>query len=106
MLARMIDDLYAEIVRIKPKDAAAEARLLAIRDDMVQSYREQFPDDFVSCRLLRPEEGGTWVDLWYWRTKAGAERALANTQATPLFEEWLTLVEPVAFEWAAVLTDH
>lgn len=101
----MVDDLYAEIVRIRPKDAAAEQRLLEIRDDMVQSYRDHFPA-FVSCRLLRAEEGGEWVDLWYWRSKAGAEEALANTHKTPLFEEWGTLVEMVRFEWAAVLTDH
>jgi hypothetical protein len=101
----MVDDLYAEIVRIRPKDAAAETRLLEIRDDMVQSYRQHFPA-FVSCRMLRPEEDGTWVDLWYWTSKEGAEHALANTQLTPLFEEWGQLVEMVSFEWAAVLTDH
>ncbi|MEZ5124283.1 MAG: antibiotic biosynthesis monooxygenase [Solirubrobacterales bacterium] len=101
----MVDDLYAEIVRIRPKDAAAQRRLLEIRDEMVQSYRDNFPG-FVSCRLLAPEEGGTWVDLWYWRSKAAAEDALANTSKTPLFEEWGTLVEMVAFEWAAVVSDH
>jgi hypothetical protein len=101
----MVDDLYAEIVRIRPKDAAAEARLLEIRDDLVQSYRDNWPA-FVSCRLLRPEDGGTWVDLWYWTSKEEAEAALADPSKTPLFEEWVTLVEPVAFEWAAVLTDH
>lgn len=102
----MVEDLYAEIVRIRPKDAAAEARLLEIRDDLVQSYRDTFPDAFVSCRLLQPEEGGTWVDLWYWRSKESAEHALANTHLTPLFEEWGSLVEMVSFEWAAVVTDH
>ncbi len=101
----MVDDLYAEIVRIRPKDAAAEARLLEIRDAMVQSYRDACPG-FVSCRLLRPEEDGTWVDLWYWRSKAAAEEALAHPERTPLFVEWGSLVEMVRFEWAAVLTDH
>ncbi|UGS37318.1 hypothetical protein [Capillimicrobium parvum] len=101
----MADDLYAEIVRVRPKDAAAEARLLEIRDDLVQSYRDNFPA-FVSCRLLRPEEGGTWVDLWLWTSKAAAEEALADTSRTPLFEEWGSLVELVQFEWAAVLADH
>jgi hypothetical protein len=101
----MVDDLYAEIVRVRPKDAAAEARLLEIRDEMVQSYRDNWPA-FVSCRLLRPEEGGTWVDLWYWTSKAGAEAALADSSRTPLFEEWGSLVEMVQFEWAEVLTDH
>lgn len=102
----MVDDVYAEIVRIRPKDAAAEDRLLEIRDEMVQSYRDAFPDAFLSARLLRPEEGGTWVDLWYWRSKEAAEEALANPDRTPLFMEWGELVELVQFEWAAVLTDH
>ena len=102
----MVDDLYAEIVRIRPKDPAAEARLLEIRDGMVQSYRESFPDTFISARLLKPEEGGTWVDLWFWRTKADAEAALAQPEKTPLFVEWGQLVDMVQFEWAAVVTDH
>jgi Antibiotic biosynthesis monooxygenase len=99
-----VDDLYAEIVRIRPK-AGAEPRLLEIRDDLVQSYRDTFPG-FVSARLLRPEEGGTWVDLWYWKGKGDAEEALADTSRTPLFEEWGTLVDVEQFEWAEVLTDH
>jgi len=102
----MVEDLYAEIVRIRPKDAAAEARLLEIRDEMVQSYREAWPDGFVSARLLQPEDGDTWLDLWYWRTKAAAEEALSKPETTPLFIEWGELVEMVQFEWAAVLTDH
>jgi hypothetical protein len=101
----MSTDHYAEIVRVRPVDAAAAERLLAIRDGLVASYREQFPD-FVSARLLRPEEGDTWIDLWFWRTKAAAEHALSHPELTPLFLEWQTLVEPVQFEWAEVLADH
>jgi len=99
-----VEDLYAEIVRIRPK-SGAEDRLLEMRDALVQSYRDNFPG-FVSCRLLRPEEGGTWVDLWFWTSKADAEAALADTSKTPLFEEWGTLVDMEQFEWAAVLSDH
>jgi hypothetical protein len=99
-----IDDLYGEIVRIRPKPGS-EAQLLAMRDELVQSYRDNHPG-FVSCRLLRPEEGGTWVDLWYWRTKADAETALADPSKTPLFEKWGSLVEMEQFEWAEVLSDH
>jgi antibiotic biosynthesis monooxygenase (ABM) superfamily enzyme len=99
-----VDDLYAEIVRIRPKPGT-EARLLEIRDDLVRSYRDNFPG-FVSARLLAPEEGGTWVDLWYWKRKADAEEALADTSKTPLFEEWGTMVDVEQFEWAEVLTDH
>lgn len=98
-------NLAAEIVRIRPKDDASAQRALEIRDDMVQSYRDQFPG-FVSCRLLRSEDSGEWLDLWYWKTKADAEDALAHTDRTPLFEEWGTLVDMVQFEWAEVLTDH
>jgi len=101
----MVQDLYAEIVRIRPKSDAAEERLLAMRDALVQSFRDTYPG-LVSCRLLRPEEGGTWVDLWYWRSKADAEEALANPGRTPLFKEWGEMVEIVQFEWAAVLADH
>ena len=97
--------LTAEIVRIRPKDNASEQRALEIRDDMVQSYRDQFPG-FVSCRLLRTEDSNEWVDLWYWKTKGDAEEALANTDRTPLFQEWATLVDMVSFEWAEVVTDH
>src|SRR5215469_8049444 len=99
------ESLAAEIVRIKPKDAAAAQRALEIRDDMVQSYRDQFPG-FVSCRLLHTEDSDEWVDLWYWRTKGDAEEALASTDRTPLFQEWTTLVDMVQFEWAEVVTDH
>ncbi|HTX07327.1 MAG TPA: hypothetical protein VME22_01885 [Solirubrobacteraceae bacterium] len=98
-----VDDLYAEIVRIRPKPDA-EPRLLEMRDDLVQFYRDNFPA-FVSCRLLRPEEGGTWVDLWYWKSKADAEAALADT-SNALFQEWGTLVDVEQFEWAEVLSDH
>ena len=98
-----VDDVYAEIVRIRPKPGA-EPRLLEIRDGLVQFYRDKFPG-FVGCRLLRPEEGGTWVDLWYWKTKAAAEEALADT-SNALFAEWGTLVDVEQFEWAEVLTDH
>jgi antibiotic biosynthesis monooxygenase len=96
--------LCAEIVRVRPKEGAVE-RLLEIRDEMVQSYRDNFPA-FVSCRLLSPADSEEWVDLWFWKTQEDAEHALANTQLTPLFEEWGTLVEMVRFEWAEVLTDH
>jgi hypothetical protein len=99
-----LDNIYAEIVRVRPKEGAEE-RLLEIRDEMVQAYIDQFPA-FVSARLLRPEEGGTWVDLWYWTSKAGAEDALARTSEVPLFEEWGTLVEMVEFEWAEVVSDR
>jgi hypothetical protein len=76
-----------------------------MRDDLVKSYRDNFPG-FVSCRLLRPEDGDTWVDLWYWKRKSDAEGALADTSKTPLFEEWGKLVDMVQFEWAGVLADH
>ena len=101
----MSASLCAEIIRIRPKDADSEARALAIRDEMVQSYRDQFPG-FVSCRLMRTEESGEWVDLWYWRAKGNAEEALADTDRTPLFQEWTTLVDMISFEWAEVVTDH
>ncbi len=97
--------LAAEIVRIRPKNAACEQRALEIRDEMVQSYRDQFAG-FVSCRLLHTEDSGEWVDLWYWKTKGDAEEALANADRTPLFQEWTTLVDMVSFEWAEVLADH
>jgi hypothetical protein len=100
----MAEELYAEIVRIRPKPGT-EQRLLEMRDPLVQSYRDNFPG-FVSCRLLRPEEGDTWVDLWYWKRKSDAEEALADTSKTPLFEEWGKLVDMVQFEWAEVLADH
>jgi quinol monooxygenase YgiN len=96
-------DLYAEIVRIRPKPGNEE-RLLAMRDELVQSYRDNWPG-FVSCRLLRPEEGGTWVDLWYWKSKPDAEAALADSSKTPLFDEWVQLVDMVQFEWAEILSD-
>jgi hypothetical protein len=98
-----IEDLYAEIVRVRPKPGA-EPRLLEMRDEMVSWYRDKFPG-FVSARLLRPEEGGTWVDLWYWKSKGDAEAALADT-SNALFQEWGTLVDMVQFEWAEVLTDQ
>jgi len=100
----MAEDLYAEIVRIRPKPGNEE-ELLGMRDELVQSFRDVWPG-FVSCRLLKPEEDGTWVDLWFWRTKADAEEALANTDRTPLFADWGERVEMVQFEWASVLSDH
>ena len=99
----MVDDLYAEIVRVRPKPGKAQ-RLLEIRDELVRSYREAWPG-FVSCRLLGPEDGDTWVDLWYWRSKADAETALASPDRTPLFIEWGESVDIVQFEWAGVLSD-
>ena len=62
----------------QPKVQVLDAEPPRLRDELVQSYRDHFPA-FVSCRLLRPEEGGTWVDLWYWTSKEGAEHALAMT---------------------------
>ena len=97
--------LTAEVVRIRPKDAGSERRALEIRDEMVKSYRDEWPG-FVSCRLLRSEASGDWVDLWYWRSKGDAEEALANTDRNPLFQEWTTLVEMIQFEWAEVVSDH
>jgi quinol monooxygenase YgiN len=94
----------AEIVRVRPKPGA-EARLLEIRDDLVQSYRDQ-AGGFIEATLLRPEEGGTWVDLWFWTDKASAEAALADAESYPLFGEWGSLVEIEQFEWAEVATDH
>lgn len=94
----------AEIVRIRPKSAAAAQRALEIRDDMVQSYRDKFPG-FVSCRMLLTEESGEWVDLWYWTSKEEAEEALASREL-PLFDEWVTLVDRISFEWAELVTDH
>lgn len=92
----------AEIVRVRPKPGA-EQRLLELRDELVQSYRDTSPA-FVHATLLRPEEGGTWVDVWIWTDKAGAEAALARPTAP--FQEWGELVEMVQFEWADVLGDH
>jgi hypothetical protein len=94
----------AEIVRIRPKEGA-ETKLLEIRDALVQSFRDIYPG-FVGCTLVRPEEGGTWVDLWYWETRAIAEEALAKAgERNPLFVEWSELVEMVEFEWAEVLSE-
>lgn len=94
----------AEIVRIRPKEGA-EGRLLEMRDALVKSYRDTSPS-FVHATLIRPEDGGTWVDVWFWTDKAGAEEALANPDRTPLFKEWGALVEMVQFEWAEVLSDR
>lgn len=94
----------AEIVRIRPKEGAEE-QLLAMRDELVQSYRDTTPA-FVHATLVRPEEGGTWVDLWFWTDKASAEDALAHPERTPRFVDWGGLVEMVQFEWAEVVTDH
>jgi hypothetical protein len=99
-----VDNIYAEIVRVRPNEGAEE-RLLEMRDEMVQAYIDNFPA-FISARLLQPEEGGTWVDLWFWTSKEGAEDALARTDEVPLFQEWGTLVEMVQFEWAGILSDH
>lgn len=85
-----------EIVRIRPQEGA-EARLMELRPRMIDEYRQIYGDR-VSAQLFECEDG-TWVDVWSWETRALAEDALANTSRTPAFEEWVTLVDDVAFDW-------
>ncbi len=85
-----------EIVRIRPKDGAIP-RLRAIRAAMVGEHVERYGDR-VRAELFECEDG-TWVDVWRWSTRALAEEALGG-EPLPAFAEWLSLVEPVAFDWA------
>jgi hypothetical protein len=98
-----VDDIYVEIMRVRPR-LGAEARLLELRDDVVKSYRDR--PGFVSCRLLRPEDEGPWVDLWFWRSRAEAEQAgVGNAETLPV-REWHELTTVEHYEWAEVLADH
>lgn len=87
-----------EVVRIRPK-AGQEERLRGIRPAMVAEYEAHWPGRFSTD--LYELEDGTWLDLWTWETRALADEALASPEKTPSFEEWKTLVDPVAFDWAA-----
>jgi len=91
-----------EVVRIRPKEGS-EPRLLELRDELVQSYRDASPA-FVRASLLRLEDSDVWVDLWYWTDRAGAEAGLANP--TPQFVEWGGLVDLLSLEWSEVIADH
>jgi hypothetical protein len=93
-----MSQLATEVVRIRPK-AGQEERLRALRAIMVAEYEAHWAGRF-STELYELEDG-TWLDLWTWETRALAEEALASPGKTPAFEEWKTLVEPVAFDWAA-----
>ena len=94
--------MHAEIVRLRPHSEDAKVKLLAIRDDLVASYRREF-SAFVSCQLLRVSDTEEWLDLWFWESREAAEEALAQPEKTPLFAIWQDQVELVRFEWSEVL---
>jgi quinol monooxygenase YgiN len=95
----MKEGLCIEMVKIKPKEGAAE-RMMELRQSLVDYYSQY--DGFVSLTLIAAEDGKTWYDIGAWESKAHAEKALADK--TPEFEEWSELAPLDSFEWAEVIS--
>jgi hypothetical protein len=72
---------------------------MEIRPQIITHYTDKYGDG-VHAQLFACEDG-TWVDVWSWASRATAEEELAQVASVPVFAEWMSLVEPVGFEWAA-----
>lgn len=98
------EPLIAEVCRIRPREGAA-AQLLALRDAVIEEWRQATPA-FVRAELLRPEADDTWIDIYWFTSKQAAKDAFARADTMKAFQEWDKLVEFVGLEWTQVVASH
>ena len=65
-------------------DPAATDELISARNALVTAVRNATPG-LLQARLTRVDDE-TWVDMWYWDTRAHAQAAVALAQAGQLPE--------------------
>jgi quinol monooxygenase YgiN len=89
------------IAHVRPKPDAEE-KLLAIREQMIQEFREGFAG-FVSATLARVDGSDEWRDIVVFTDRASADAAHVET---PAYKQWAAHVDLVSYEILDHITEH
>jgi hypothetical protein len=86
----MAENVVVEWAPFTVKEGVEDADLLAASEALQSEFLSHQPG-FVGRELLKGQNG-QWVDLAVWRSKADAERAVANAATSPVCHRYFQLM--------------
>lgn len=92
-----------DISRVRVK-AGSEDRMIEIWADVVKEFNTAAGGAAVlQAKLLRPQEGDVWADIWQWTSKEAAKAVMEANLDLPAFKEMQQITELVGVEWYDVV---
>jgi hypothetical protein len=85
-------------------DPADTEQMVARRNAVVEAARNAF-SGLVDTRLVKLDDH-TWIDMWRWDSRAGAQKAIDNARSIPEAGAAFSLVKDLTAEFAEIVDER